>query len=79
MFSINSVFSVINVKLMNIMKKNYISPVVSELVLATQQLLANSITGVGGDSGIGIGEGETPEEADVKGYNVWDIDWTNND
>ena len=78
MFSINSVFSVINVKLKNIMKKNYISPVVSELVLATEQLLANSITGVGGNSGIEIGEptpeNPTPTEADTKKDwgNIWD-------
>ena len=61
------------------MKKTYISPVVSEQVLATEQLLANSITEIGGNSGLQPGTGDTPEEADVKGngYNVWDIDWDN--
>lgn len=63
------------------MKKTYISPVVSEQMLATEQLLANSITGVGGDTEITPADPSDPipEEADVKGngYNVWDIDWNN--
>ena len=31
-----------------------------------EQMVAASITNVGGDSGLGIGEDETPEEADIK-------------
>lgn len=57
------------------MKKNYISPVLSELQLATTQLLANSITGVGGDSGLEPAEptDPVPGEADAKGdWNIWD-------
>ena len=57
------------------MKKNYISPVLSELQLATTQLLANSITGVGGDSGLEPAQpgDDIPGEADAKGdWNIWD-------
>lgn len=56
------------------MKKTYISPVVSEQVLATEQLLANSITEIGGDSGIEIGDEEPPAEADTKKDwgSIWD-------
>ena len=57
------------------MKKNYISPVLSELQLATTQLLANSITGVGGDSGLEPADPTepVPGEADAKGdWNIWD-------
>jgi len=57
------------------MKKNYISPVMSELELATSQLLANSITGVGGDSGLEPADPTEPApgEADAKGdWSIWD-------
>ena len=57
------------------MKKYYISPVMSELQLATTQLLANSITGVGGDSDLTPADPEepVPGEADAKGdWNIWD-------
>lgn len=61
------------------MKKTYIIPTTEVTFVVAEQMIANSITDVGGNSGIGIGEGEVPEEADVKGnsYNVWDIDWSN--
>ena len=45
----------------------------SELELATSQLLANSITGVGGDSDLELGDGDVPGEADAKGdWSIWD-------
>lgn len=47
----------------------------SELQLATTQLLANSITGVGGDSGLEPADPTepVPGEADTKGdWNIWD-------
>lgn len=63
------------------MKKTYIIPALTEQRVQTELMIAGSITGVGGDSGIGIGEptpeNPTPGEADVKGnYNVWDDDWS---
>ena len=57
------------------MKKTYISPAMDVTLVVAGQMIAASITGVEGP--IGLGEGEAPEEADVKGnsYNVWDDDW----
>ena len=59
------------------MKKTYIIPALTEQRVQTEMMIAGSITGVGGDSGLQPGEGETPGEADVKrGYDVWDDDWS---
>ena len=60
------------------MKKTYIIPTTEVTFVVAEQMIANSITGVGGDSDIDLGDGEVPGEADVKGnsYNVWDIDWS---
>ena len=49
------------------MKKTYISPAMDVTYMVAEQMIANSITNVGGNSGIGIGTGETPTDADVKG------------
>lgn len=57
------------------MKKTYIVPAITELRVQTEVMIANSITDVGGNSGIDLGEGEVPTEADVKGNSSWDIDW----
>lgn len=54
------------------MKKTYISPALELMQAEVQQMLAASITNVGGDSGIELGTGDTPVEADVKGED-WDI------
>ena len=35
--------------------------------IQAEQMIAASITGVGGNSGIGQGTGEVPTDADVKG------------
>ena len=35
--------------------------------MAAEQMIAASITGIGGNSGIGQGTGEVPADADVKG------------
>ena len=48
--------------------------------IATQVIAgANSITRVGGNSGLEIGEDEIPEVADVKLYDpehdIWDDEW----
>ena len=60
------------------MKKTYIIPTTEVTFVVAEQMIANSITAVGGNSGIGLGDGEVPGEADVKGnsYNVWDVDWS---
>ena len=57
------------------MKKKYISPAMDVTFVAVEQMIANSITSVGGNSGIGLGDGEVPSEADVKDKGSWDIDW----
>ena len=48
------------------MKKTYIIPALSEHNVQTETLIAASITTVGGNSGLGMGEGDTPTDADVK-------------
>ena len=49
------------------MKKTYIIPALHVQRVQAEQMIAASITKVGGDSGIGKGEGEVPPEADTKG------------
>ena len=52
------------------MKKTYMVPALSEQRVQTEQMLAGSITGVGGDAGIGLADDPTaapPAEGDVKG------------
>ena len=52
------------------MKKTYISPAMDVTYMVATQMLAGSITSIsvnGSDDVIGIGTGETPTEADVKG------------
>lgn len=48
------------------MKKTYITPVTDICQMDAEQMVAASITEVGGNSGIEMGTGETPEEADIK-------------
>ena len=58
------------------MKKTYIIPALDVTFVVAGQMIAASITEVDGDSGIEIGDGDIPGEADVKGnYNVWDVEW----
>ena len=49
------------------MKKNYIAPSVYVQMIHAENMIAASITKIGGDAGIEIGTGEIPTEADVKG------------
>jgi hypothetical protein len=50
------------------MKKTYMTPALEVQYVQFEQMIALSITGVGGNSGIGIGkDDDLPEEADVKG------------
>lgn len=61
------------------MKKIYQNPELTVVAVNVKTaILEPSITGVDGDSGIDLGDGEVPGEADVKGnsYNVWDVDWS---
>ena len=57
------------------MKKTYIIPAMDETFVVAGQMIAASITGVGGNSGLELGDGEVPGEADVKDKSDWDIDW----
>lgn len=47
------------------MKKNYIVPSLQPMDMGVERMVAASITSIGGNSNIGLGDGETPEEADV--------------
>lgn len=49
------------------MKKTYIVPETGIIVLQTEEMLAASITNVGGDSGLDLGTGDTPDVANSKG------------
>ena len=49
------------------MKKTYIAPALDVQFVQMEQMIAASITKVSGDANIGLGDGETPTEADVKG------------
>ena len=55
------------------MKKTYIIPVAEPVYVQAENMIAASITGVGGDSDIQIGEGEAPGTADVKKVNT--VEW----
>ena len=51
--------------------KAYITPESTIETMAGEQIICASITGVSGDSGIEMGNDETPTEADSRSYSVW--------
>ena len=53
------------------MKKTYITPLTIVEFTQAESMMAVSITNIGGDSGIQVGTGETPEEADVKEFDFF--------
>ena len=53
------------------MKKTYMTPELYLHHVQTETMIAASITGVGGNAGIGKGEGDIPIEADVKEGNFF--------
>lgn len=58
------------------MKKTYIIPVTEISQGVVEQMIAASITTIGGDSGLQKGEDEIPANADTKESNgSWNIDW----
>ena len=57
------------------MKKTYIIPVAEPVYVQAENMIAASITQVGGDAQIEIGEGEAPATADVKVNPVEWEDW----
>lgn len=58
------------------MKKTYLVPATKVESAVVEQMIAASITQVGGDSNLQIGTGETPTNADVKeSDNFWDGEW----
>ena len=55
------------------MKKTYLSPAIAAKEAELLALMNASIAGVGGNSGIQMGDGETPTTADSRRRrNVWD-------
>ena len=57
------------------MKKTYISPTMRVKQVVIEHIMAGSITSIGGDTDLEIGEGDPPSEADAKGtggFNVWE-------
>ena len=59
------------------MKKTYLSPSTTITNVELQLLNNTSIKGVGGDSGIGMGSGDTPGTAGSRRRrrNDWDDEW----
>ena len=58
------------------MKKTYIIPATEVNPAVVEEMIAASIAKVGGDSGLGIGEGDAPADADVKESDgFWDGEW----
>ena len=59
------------------MKKTYIIPVTKVESTIVEEMIASSITNIGGNSGLGFGAGDVPANADVKESdgNSWEIDW----
>lgn len=52
-------------KVKTAMKKTYIAPLMEVEVLLEDEMLATSITGIAGDSGMQQGTGDVPTDADV--------------
>ena len=50
------------------MKKTYIIPATKVESTVVEEMIAYSITNIDGDSGLPIGDGETPDDADVKEF-----------
>ena len=53
------------------MKKTYIAPALDVQHVQAEMMIAASITGIGGNSGLEMGEGNAPEDADVKDGNFF--------
>jgi len=59
------------------MKKTYIFPATKVEAAVIEEMIAASITNIGGDSNLGMGDGEIPDDADVNecNDNIWDENW----
>ena len=55
-------------------KKTYIIPTIGVSLAEVEQIIAASITGIGGDSGLEINTGEIPDEGDVKEFDFFGDD-----
>ena len=62
----NSKFINSKFKIVLAMEKKYIIPAIEVSLAEVEQIIAASITGIGGDSGLGMNTGETPDEGNVK-------------
>jgi len=59
------------------MKKSYIIPAIEISLAEVEQIIAASVKHIDGDSGLGIGEGDTPDVADVNA--AYGDDWDDED
>ena len=58
------------------MKKTYIFPATPVESAVAEQMIAASVTNIGGDSKLGFGDGDVPSDADVKEFDEdFDLDW----
>ena len=53
------------------MKKTYIIPATEISQGIVEEMIAASITEIGGDSGLELGEGDAPGDADVKEFDFF--------
>ena len=51
---------------MTMSKKNYIAPVLYLEDMETEEMICNSIAGIEGDSGLELGIGDVPEDAESR-------------
>ena len=53
------------------MKKTYIFPATKVESAVAEQMIAASVTNIGGDSGLEINTGEIPDEGDAKEFDFF--------
>ena len=56
------------------MNKTYIIPTIEVSLAEVEQIIATSITNIGGDSGLGMNTGEVPDEGNAKEFNFFGDD-----
>ena len=56
-------------------KKSYIIPSIEVSFAEVEQIIAASVMNIDGDSNLGLGDGEIPDEADVRELDDDFLDW----
>ena len=56
-------------------KKSYIIPSIEVSFAEVEQIIAASVMNIDGDTNLGLGDGEIPDEADVRELDDDFLDW----